>query len=254
MSRYEELGFFDFEDFVEELNEEELFSVNGGACGAGSSYNPTPHYGGSCAGGGAVTPSYPSSCGGGYTPPSTPPACGGGMPPYTPPKSDDKNQTKDNSPLAKVKYGWAWCLGMEYSDSNYITDDYGNTIDRNELAENLDVSKFHHGIDLKASKGDRINSMMNGKVTEIGYSKELGNYIVIKFDGSRESIRYAHCDTITASTGQTVVAGQKVATVGNTGVVTGYHLHVSYDGDGDGNFNSGSFEDNPAHILFPGSM
>ena len=25
MSRYDELGFFDFEDFVEELNEEELF-------------------------------------------------------------------------------------------------------------------------------------------------------------------------------------------------------------------------------------
>lgn len=45
-----------------------MFSVNGGACGAGSSYNPTPHYGGSCAGGGAVTPSYLSpycSCGGG---------------------------------------------------------------------------------------------------------------------------------------------------------------------------------------------
>ena len=70
MSRYDELGFFDFEDFVEELNEEELFSVNGGACGAGSSYNPTPHYGGSCAGGGAVTPSKP------YTPPT--PTCGGG--------------------------------------------------------------------------------------------------------------------------------------------------------------------------------
>ena len=89
MSRYDELGFFDFEDFVEELNEEELFSVNGGACGAGSSYSPTPHYGGSCAGGGAVTPSYPSSRGGGYTPPSTPPACGGGYT-YTP------NYTKQN--------------------------------------------------------------------------------------------------------------------------------------------------------------
>lgn len=36
MSRYDELGFFDSEDFVEELSEEELFSVNGGACGAGS--------------------------------------------------------------------------------------------------------------------------------------------------------------------------------------------------------------------------
>lgn len=91
MNRYEELGFFDFEDFVEELNEEELFYVNGGACGAGSSYSPTPHYGGSCAGGGAVTPSTPhyfGGCSGGgvtssprspsysYPTPST--SCGGG--------------------------------------------------------------------------------------------------------------------------------------------------------------------------------
>ena len=76
MNRYEELGFFDFEDFVEELNEEELFYVNGGACGAGSSYSPTPHYGGSCAGGGAVTPStphYSGGCSGGGTLTNLPP-------------------------------------------------------------------------------------------------------------------------------------------------------------------------------------
>ncbi len=76
MNRYDELGFFDFEDFVEELNEEELFYVNGGACGAGSSYSPTPHYGGSCAGGGAVTPStphYSGGCSGGGTLTNLPP-------------------------------------------------------------------------------------------------------------------------------------------------------------------------------------
>ncbi len=106
MNRYEELGFFDFEDFVEELNEEELFSVNGGACGAGSSYNPTPHYGGSCAGGGAVTPSYPSSCGGGYAPPSTPPKpyCSGGYP--------SNNSISVQTSYTKSKQSWVENVGI----------------------------------------------------------------------------------------------------------------------------------------------
>jgi len=74
MNNYESLGFFDFEDFVEELTEEQLLTVNGGGCGGGvSSYTPPspPTYGGGCSGGGAITPSNPyptptSSCGGGY--------------------------------------------------------------------------------------------------------------------------------------------------------------------------------------------
>ena len=97
MKSYESLGFFDFEDFVEELTDEQLFAINGGSCAGGApsggheptgggscgggynpSYNPGPSnppsppmYGGSCGGGGAVTPSNPyptptSACGGGY--------------------------------------------------------------------------------------------------------------------------------------------------------------------------------------------
>jgi len=74
MNEFESLGFFDFEDFVTEMTDEQLIAVNGGSCGAGSSsisninYRPTF---GNCGGGGAVTPSNPvpvpsTSCGGGY--------------------------------------------------------------------------------------------------------------------------------------------------------------------------------------------
>ena len=93
MKSYESLGFFDFEDFVEELTDEQLFAINGGSCAGGSpsggygptgggscsgGYNPgpsNPTYGGSCGGGGAVTPSNPyptptSACGGGYNSPN----------------------------------------------------------------------------------------------------------------------------------------------------------------------------------------
>lgn len=93
MHNYESLGFFDFEDFVEELTDEQLFAINGGACAGGApsgghgptgggscggGFNPgstTPTYAGQCSGGGAVTPSYPtptSGCGGGYNPPKSP--------------------------------------------------------------------------------------------------------------------------------------------------------------------------------------
>ena len=73
MKNYESLGFFDFEDFTEELTDEQLFAINGGGCGGGAPiYTPPtpPTYAGGCSGGGAVTPSNPyptptSSCGGG---------------------------------------------------------------------------------------------------------------------------------------------------------------------------------------------
>ena len=73
MNEFESLGFFDFEDFVTEMTDEQLIAVNGGACAGGGAVTPsyTPHSWGTCSGGGAVTPSNPvpvpsTSCGGGY--------------------------------------------------------------------------------------------------------------------------------------------------------------------------------------------
>ena len=52
MHNYESLGFFDFEDFVEELTDEQLFAINGGSCAGGApSGGHGPTGGGSCGGG-----------------------------------------------------------------------------------------------------------------------------------------------------------------------------------------------------------
>ena len=102
MNEFESLGFFDFEDFVEELTDEQLFAINGGSCAGGApsgGYGPTG--GGSCGGGynpscgGGNSTSYPtptSGCGGGVNPPTTYAGqCAGGSPsgpsyiPTTPP-------------------------------------------------------------------------------------------------------------------------------------------------------------------------
>ena len=102
MHNYESLGFFDFEDFVEELTDEQLFAINGGACAGGApSGGHGPTGGGSCGGGynpscgGGNSTSYPtptSGCGGGVNPPTTYAGqCAGGSPsgpsyiPTTPP-------------------------------------------------------------------------------------------------------------------------------------------------------------------------
>lgn len=76
MNEFESLGFFDFEDFVTEMTDEQLIAVNGGSCAGGGAVTPstpsyTPHSWGTCSGGGALTPSNPvpvptTSCGGGY--------------------------------------------------------------------------------------------------------------------------------------------------------------------------------------------
>jgi murein DD-endopeptidase MepM/ murein hydrolase activator NlpD len=49
--------------------------------------------------------------------------------------------------------------------------------------------------------------------------------VVVIEDSDGLVTKYAHCDTLFVSTGQTVTAGNPIATVGNTGDSTGPHLH-----------------------------
>lgn len=57
-----------------------------------------------------------------------------------------------------------------------------------------------------------------------GYSDVGGNYITIDHgDGYRTY--YGHCSKIVASAGQYVEKGEVIAYMGNTGYVTGPHVH-----------------------------
>ena len=116
MNNYESLGFFDFEDFVEELTDEQLFAINGGGCGGGFSgggHGPTG--GGGCSGGspsGGYGPTGGGSCGGGYNPssktPSVPtiPSCGGGAY-HSPSKQVCTNPNADHCDI------YAWNLAID---------------------------------------------------------------------------------------------------------------------------------------------
>lgn len=85
-------------------------------------------------------------------------------------------------------------------------------------------AEFHDGIDIAASKGTQILAFDSGVVIKSGRNGAYGNYISIEHGGGLMSF-YGHCLELYVKKGQTVNAGQKIASVGNTGSSTGYHLH-----------------------------
>lgn len=95
--------------------------------------------------------------------------------------------------------------------------------------------RFHAGIDIAAATGTPIYSAFDGRVIYAGYDQWNGNYLKIQHENNIMTV-YCHCEDLNVKKGDTVRAGNKVATVGSTGSSTGPHLHfelrinnVSYD-------------------------
>ena len=83
---------------------------------------------------------------------------------------------------------------------------------------------IHSGVDIAAAEGTAIKATLSGFVERAEKSDgDYGNYIIINHGGFKTL--YAHCADLKASTGQRVLAGTTVATVGSTGRSTGPHLH-----------------------------
>lgn len=87
------------------------------------------------------------------------------------------------------------------------------------------LTYLHKGIDIAKSPGVPIYSAANGKVIEKKYDKGgFGNYIVIRHKAGF-STKYGHMADVIVKEGDSVVQGQQIGTMGNTGLSTGYHLH-----------------------------
>ncbi len=85
---------------------------------------------------------------------------------------------------------------------------------------------LHKGVDIASyRRGVPILAAANGKVIERGYeAMGYGNYIVIRH-AYGFSTKYAHMSRIFVHEGDTVTQGQRIGTMGNTGLSTGQHLH-----------------------------
>lgn len=111
-------------------------------------------------------------------------------------------------------------------ENGYVSSPYGYRL--HPITNQLD---FHTGTDIAASLGTPILASLYGKVAEIGESQIFGNYIVLQHSANFKTV-YCHCDSIIAPLGAFVKQGERIATVGSTGISTGPHLHLEVIVDG----------------------
>ena len=92
-------------------------------------------------------------------------------------------------------------------------------------------SGFHHGLDIAAPIGTEVKAARSGKVEFVGWLNVYGRTVIINHGNGYQTL-YAHNDQLLVEKGQYVAAGEKIATIGATGNVTGPHLHFEVIVDG----------------------
>lgn len=86
---------------------------------------------------------------------------------------------------------------------------------------------FHPGIDIGVAEGTPIHAAASGTVVLLQSEAEsggYGNYTCVDHGGGLSTC-YAHQTSFATSAGATVVQGEVIGYVGNTGFSTGPHLH-----------------------------
>jgi murein DD-endopeptidase MepM/ murein hydrolase activator NlpD len=106
------------------------------------------------------------------------------------------------------------------SSNTWISSSYGTRIDPFTKRR-----KGHHGLDFAGPQKTEIYSTADGIVTNTKESRRgYGKEIVISHKFGYKT-RYAHLNDILVSEGDTIVRGQLIGLMGNTGRSTGTHLH-----------------------------
>ena len=90
---------------------------------------------------------------------------------------------------------------------------------------------LHGGIDIAAPIGTPIYAVSDGVVIEAGPAAGYGALVKIRHNDGTVTL-YGHINTWVVSTGQQVMAGDQIATVGNRGNSTGPHCHFEVMPDG----------------------
>jgi len=88
----------------------------------------------------------------------------------------------------------------------------------------FNVTQFQSGINIKADRGEPIRAVYSGKTLFSDWFKGFGNMLIIDH-GDHYYTVYAHLEEQFKSKGDPVEAGEVIATVGDTGSLTGAGLH-----------------------------
>jgi len=84
--------------------------------------------------------------------------------------------------------------------------------------------RMHSGTDFYAAWSDTVYSSGHGKVTRSGWNFGYGRQIEISHCSGYES-SYSHLYKLFVGVGDSVKVGEPIARAGNSGMVTGPHLH-----------------------------
>ncbi|WP_325531872.1 M23 family metallopeptidase [Sporomusa sp.] len=91
--------------------------------------------------------------------------------------------------------------------------------------------RLHAGVDIANDIGTHVMSARAGRVIWAGWRGGYGYAVMIDHGGGYVSL-YGHLDNYFVERGQYVRAGQRIASMGNTGDSTGPHLHFEVQKDG----------------------
>ena len=88
----------------------------------------------------------------------------------------------------------------------------------------FNVTNFRSGIDIKTDKGEPVRAVYTGNVLYASWFKGYGNMMIIDHGANYYTV-YAHVEEMFKSTGDRVEAGDVIATVGDTGSMSGARLY-----------------------------
>ncbi|AQP44162.1 peptidoglycan DD-metalloendopeptidase family protein [Tessaracoccus flavus] len=88
----------------------------------------------------------------------------------------------------------------------------------------LGVFRLHDGVDLAAPCGTPVVVPNGGTVTRVDHHPAYGRRVVVDHGGGRAT-GYTHLQQAHVRRGQVVAGGDRIGTVGSSGLSTGCHLH-----------------------------
>jgi murein DD-endopeptidase MepM/ murein hydrolase activator NlpD len=98
---------------------------------------------------------------------------------------------------------------------------------------NWGILHAHNAVDIANVCGTPVVAAADGAVVDRddsgSWNGGYGNFIVIEHSNGTKT-KYAHLETLTVGIGDEVSQGQNIGTIGNTGHVTGCHLHFEVYG------------------------
>ena len=128
------------------------------------------------------------------------------------PKAEQQKNVIAKTAQVKV-IAFAWPL------KGKITSGFGNRRDPFD-----GTPKFHSGIDISVNEGTSVKASRDGSVIFSGWKDGYGNTVIIRHEDGYITV-YAHNLKVTVEEGAVVKQGAVIALSGQTGAVTGAHLH-----------------------------